>query len=68
MTTDQIRLVRWAIADALQAASSIAGRAAEHFEGTDAAALFADLRNEILNLRTESPAMRAISSLTHRKK
>lgn len=48
--------------DVLNAAASVAGRGIDHFNGTEACVLFANLRDAILTLRDDAPAMKALTS------
>lgn len=65
MTEDEVerhvRTLRWAVKDALQAASCIASRASETFDGNAAALLFDNVRKAIAEL-DRHPAMVALAS------
>jgi len=65
MNYDTVSLARWAVADALTAAISIAGRASEKFEGTNAYFPFASLRDALSTLRDSGDAMKVLSRLEH---
>ena len=62
---EAVRLAVWSIRDALHAASHIAGRASDCFDGTDLCPAFDAVRSAISRLCDESPEMQRVTSAMH---